>query len=192
MKSIVLLSGGIDSIVLLSLLNQTEDELIPIMFDYGQIQFKQEKKSAESICKHLNLKLNVVKIWTLETYTNGFIPARNSILILNAVNFCGKMGAVNIYFGAIKSEENFNDCTKDYINRMNNLLSIHNVKLFAPLIDMDKIEVIKMAVKFGIDITNTWSCNFPRRNIFGGLIPCNVCSDCMIRNEVISFLNSID
>lgn len=193
MKSLVLLSGGVDSVTLLRYLSvNTNEELIPIMFDYGQTQFKKEKKFAEGICKQLKLKLVVVSLGTLSEISNGYIPARNSILIFNAVHLGEKIGAGKIYFGAIKSEENFNDCSKEYIKSMNMVLSIHRMELIAPFVDMDKIEVIKLAVKLGIDIRYTWSCNFPKRNIFGGIIPCDECNDCKIIEEVIELFNDID
>lgn len=55
---------------------------------------------------------------------------------------------------------------------MNVLLSIHNITLFAPLIDMNKIEVIKLAVNLGMILGMIWVVTFQSGNIFGGIIPC--------------------
>ena len=67
MKSVVLLSGGLDSATNLFIAHQKTDVLLALTFDYGQRVAVKERKASQSLCDHLGLTHKVISIpWVKE------------------------------------------------------------------------------------------------------------------------------
>lgn len=62
MKSVVLLSGGLDSTVNLYEANQASQVLLVMTYDYGQRAANKEIESSKKICHHLNLPHQVIQL----------------------------------------------------------------------------------------------------------------------------------
>ena len=52
-KSVILLSGGLDSLISLATLRNELDIKLALTFDYGQKAFNNEFKAASDICKYI-------------------------------------------------------------------------------------------------------------------------------------------
>ncbi len=70
MKSICLLSGGLDSLVSLSFAKKETDVILALTFDYGQKAFKNEKDSAQKIAQHYNIPHKIIRLEWLKQITN--------------------------------------------------------------------------------------------------------------------------
>ena len=84
------------------------------------------------------------------------------------------------------------DCRPEYIEAFQNLVNLAtkktvtggNIQIYAPLINLTKIEIIELGIKNGLDIEKTLSCYDPIMENE----PCNKCPSCRIRNEALNLI----
>lgn len=148
-KSIILLSGGLDSLVSLALAREEYNIELALTFDYGQKSASMEISASEKICKHYNIKHKVIKLDWLKEITqtalvsekevpltsledlssNDFVnksavsvwvPNRNGAFLNIAAAFADSYNYDYIIFGANKEEgQTFPDNTQEFIDRIN-------------------------------------------------------------------------
>lgn len=88
-----------------------------------------------------------------------------------------------IYFGAHAEDAHnwaYPDCTPEFIGAMANAIYIgtyHRVRLIAPLMYMQKHEIVKLGHGLGVQFEHTWSC------YAGGNLHCGQCPTCYARQE---------
>ena len=83
----------------------------------------------------------------------------------------------------------FPDNSKEFLNAFNNLLNVgsfDNIKIKAPLIDMDKKNIVKLGYDIGAPLNLSYSCykGFPSH--------CGVCESCMRRIRAFKSANIKD
>ena len=78
-KLIVLLSGGLDSVVSLAKVRNDYDEVLALTFDYGQKSFEAEKKAAGNIAKFYNAKHQVIKLDWLSKISQSTLNTEDNI-----------------------------------------------------------------------------------------------------------------
>ena len=61
-SSIILLSGGLDSLAALHWASEASDPMLAITFDYGQRSREREIETAAKICRHYDLKHRVIEL----------------------------------------------------------------------------------------------------------------------------------
>lgn len=148
-KSIVLLSGGLDSLVSLAVSKEKYNVELALTFDYGQKSVKQEISASKKICKHYKIKHKVIKLDWLKKITQTslvsekdipkvdlkdlaskdfvensaksvWVPNRNGLFLNIAACFADSYGYDYIIFGANKEEgQTFPDNTQDFIDKIN-------------------------------------------------------------------------
>lgn len=80
MKSICLLSGGLDSLVSLAIAKRETEVILAITFDYGQKSFKDEKLAAQKIAEHYNIPHKIIKLdWLKEITKTSLVNKQDSI-----------------------------------------------------------------------------------------------------------------
>jgi 7-cyano-7-deazaguanine synthase len=128
MKAIVLLSGGIDSTIMLAKAVKEGREVTAISFDYGQRNFP-EIKAAINIAEHYDVNHRIIKLdsntfdksslvhkssvpkgRTLAQINNGtipstYVPARNTLFLAYAASQAEILEANEIYFGANAADQ---------------------------------------------------------------------------------------
>ena len=113
-----------------------------------------------------------------------YVPNRNMILLSLAAAFAEAQGAADVFYGAQAQDEyGYWDCSQDFVNRMNDVLSLNRkgrVKIRAPFASMSKAEVVKIGLELGVDYDHTWTC------YRGGDEPCGTCPSCVERNRAFS------
>ena len=131
-KAIILLSGGIDSLVSLDIVIKKYNVVNSLTFDYGQKAFKEEKDAAKKIAKYYGIKNEVIKLsflkdildnalvddkkQDLNDFSQIWIPNRNGLFLNIAACYCDKYEIDCIVFGANKEEaEKFSDNSLDFI-----------------------------------------------------------------------------
>lgn len=191
-KAIILLSGGLDSVVSLALSRDKFDFCYALTFDYGQKSFKKEKEASEKIAKHYNIpRLEFIKLdWlknitntslvsedkvpdieqnsldnlsvTKESMKNVWVPNRNGVFINIAAAYADSFKIDYIVIGANKEEAaTFSDNSEQFIIDTNEALESsvnYDVKVLAPLINMDKNEIVKKAIELGVPLQYINSC----------------------------------
>lgn len=189
--SLLIMSGGLDTTTLLYYLWEKGIPLEVLSFDYGQEAIK-EIEIAKEHCEKFRIKQNVVKI--SESYVDGnlgrdgdkyhfdavLVPNRNSVFLSIGVSYALQHGYERVYYGATKSSPDYSDCRPIYVHHFNmlNLVSdLREVQIRAPFINMEKTEIIDLAVELGVDLAKTWSC------YNNGEKPCGECDACILRKD---------
>ena len=204
-KIIILASGGLDSSTVAGIARSSEAEIYGLSFDYGQRHNKelQAAKKIAKHFKFKDLKIVKVNLslWGGSSLTdkkkqipnkginkniipNTYVPGRNTIFISLALSYAEAINADLIGLGINALDySGYPDCRPDYIQQFQKLANLSNkrgrenkpIKLWTPLLNLNKEEIIEMAFDHNVPIKETWSC------YVGGSKPCEKCDSCRIR-----------
>ncbi|WP_371803065.1 7-cyano-7-deazaguanine synthase [Candidatus Lokiarchaeum ossiferum] len=195
-KILVLISGGIDSFVLLNLLKKNNFSPICVFIDYGQLSAKREYKSFKNICRYESIR-NIQKIEVKnfgkhinsglikKTIKNDYFPARNLLLISLISPFLEKYKCNHISLGIINSTRYFSDCSQDFFMSLSDTLSsILNKKItiITPIYNFTKVDIFRYAEKYELPISLSYSCQK------GTNSHCKKCPSCIERLSAIKTL----
>ncbi len=209
MKSLVLMSGGLDSTTILAIAKARKEEVFGITFNYAQ-RHHQEIKRAIEIAKIYNIEHKIINLdlraiggssltdenievqkynnSVPEAFTSSYVPARNLVFLSVAMSYAEVIKAQVIYCGANKSDyHNYPDCRKEFFDSFNQISKYATVagvngsiiKVETPLIEMEKTDIIKTGLELGVDYGKTISCYAPDDN--GDA--CGSCLSCSVRLE---------
>ena len=201
MKSLILLSGGLDSLVSLGLKKEELNITLALTFDYGQKSVQQEIQTSKKICDYYNLEHIIIKLDWLKDITHTslvaegniptgeslvlsestaksvWVPNRNGLFLNIAGSFADSEDYDYILIGANKEEgQTFPDNTQEFIDSINAefLYSTRkHPKVVAPLINYVKNDIVMLALKHGIPLELTRSC------YQGGEKHCGICESCL-------------
>jgi len=113
-----------------------------------------------------------------------YVPGRNIIFLSFALSFAEAIKAKAIFIGAhIQDYSGYPDCRPEFLRAFDKVISCgtksgaqnERIKIHAPLIRKNKLEIIRLAVKLGVPLGLTRSC------YRGGKIPCGKCDSCYFR-----------
>lgn len=200
-KSIILLSGGLDSVVSLALTKEELNITLALTFDYGQKSVNKEIKASKEIADFYGIEHKVIKLDWLKGITKTslvseeeiptgkklnnlkesaksvWVPNRNGLFLNIAGAFADADDYTNIIIGANKEEaQTFPDNTKDFIERVNAEFEYSTrvqPKVSAPLIECDKVEIVRLALlhKAPLHLLNSCYKNTEKH--------CGVCESCV-------------
>jgi len=191
-RTVVLLSGGIDSSTTLAFTKSEGYELYALSFDYNQ-RHKRELESARLVAQALEVKQHLIIYFDLSTIGGSaltadievpknvsqlstipvtYVPARNTIFLSFALGWAEVLEVEDIFIGANSIDySGYPDCRPEYLwafEDMANLATKASVEgrlrfvIRAPLISMKKSEIIKKGAELGLDYSLTWSCYDPQ------------------------------
>lgn len=181
MSVVVLLSGGLDSVVLATMARRAGKLAVAVFVDYGQPAAEQERLAAQRWAG--KTRTNLVEISTripgteeLEDKTGPcVVPCRNLILVSLAASVAVEWGAVEVWYGATAADQaDYIDCRPSYAEAMSVALSGFGVSVHVPLTGMRRGDICVLAKALEVDVKDTWSCYEPKAD---GQ-PCGVCSSC--------------
>lgn len=206
MKSIILLSGGLDSFVSLAVSKEKYNVKLALTFDYGQKSVKQEIEASKKICEYYKINHKVVKLdwlkeitqtalvsdreipltslndlsskeFTEKSAVSVWVPNRNGAFLNIAASFADSFGYDYIIFGANKEEgTTFPDNTQEFIDRINAAFEYSTQKkpkAYAPLINLNKNDIVKIAIEHNTPLELTRSCYSTNDK------HCGVCESCV-------------
>ncbi len=115
---------------------------------------------------------------------NWYVPCRNSIFLVNALAFAESEFLKNkVEYDIIVGFENegrghFKDTTPSFVKKINELSeeTTKGFEIIAPLIKLDKPDVIKLGKKLKIPFELTYSCYIENGH-------CGKCLNCMLRKK---------
>lgn len=215
-KSIVLLSGGMDSATALSIAKSKRLSCYALTINYGQ-KHSTEIEKAKLIANHfqviehkiIEIDLTVFggsaltdkSIDIPENESQGipvtYVPARNTIFFSLALAWAEVIGANSIYSGVNAIDySGYPDCRPEYLEAMQELVNLatkatvegNSIAIEAPLLSMNKIDIIKKGIENDVDFSKTVSCYQLTRQSKS----CGVCDSCRIRLKAFEELNLID
>lgn len=179
--TLVLLSGGVDSVLLAETKHREGQSLGAVFFAYGQPAQAQELASASAWCGARGVMLHQRSVdlagmveMSAPTGQPGarVVPARNLVMLANAANIALAHGYKEIAYGANRADlAGYADCTPDFIAAADRVCSMLGVRVRAPLIFTDKAEIVRRAHAWGL---SWWSCYTPTT----AGIPCQTCNAC--------------
>jgi 7-cyano-7-deazaguanine synthase len=202
-KAIVLLSGGLDSATVLAIAQEQGYDCHALAVDYGQ-RHRSELEAAQRVADAAGVPLKIITldlravggsaltgdIDVPETEGQGipvtYVPARNTILLSLALGLAEVLEAGNIFIGVNAVDySGYPDCRPQFIqafeavaNRATKAASEGRaLRIYAPLIDLSKAEIIQQGVLLGVDYALTVSCY----QADGKGRACGRCDSCRIR-----------
>ena len=210
-NTIVLLSGGLDSLVSVALLREEYCITKALHINYGQKPAKKEFEACEKICKYYDLELEVLNLdWYAKISSNSalsqsnsinneeksyWMPNRNGLFLNIAGSYADALNCQFIAIGANKEEaQTFSDNSVEFIDSVTKLFETStrdNVKVIAPLINYNKNEIIKKALELNTPIEHVWSCYDNQEKHCGSCPSCNFLKTALIQNNKKDLLEKL-
>jgi 7-cyano-7-deazaguanine synthase len=207
-RSVVLLSGGMDSCVCAALAARDTDAAA-LHVDYGQRTVDRERWAFERICDHLGIKRRLVirnealgiiggsalTDEDIEVPEAGkeigadipvtYVPFRNAHFLAAAVSWAEVLDADKIYIGAVEQDSSgYPDCRPAYYQAFNEVIKAGTregrIQVVTPLIAMRKVEIVRLGTELGVPFDLTWSC-YSREDK-----ACGVCESCILRRRAFA------
>ena len=201
-RAVVLLSGGMDSVVCASLAVRDFDAAA-VHVSYGQRTQERERQSFLAICQRLKIhdKLMVrnealgliggsaltddsIAVPDAENVGHSipvtYVPFRNAHFLAVAVSWAEVLGAEKVYIGAVEPDSSgYPDCRPAYYQAFNEVIRAGTkdgkIEIVTPLIAMRKAEIVRLGLELGASFDLTWSC-YSREDQ-----ACGVCDSCVLR-----------
>ena len=170
---VVLLSGGVDSAVVLALLKRAGRAPTALWIDYGQPAAIAELRASEALAELYGAAWSRVDVRGLAPPAAGEFPGRNDLLVATAGAFGGGAPvAIGVHAGT-----GYADCSPGWLHGWQAHLAAQRPgegTLLAPLIDASKADVLALARELAVPTDLAYSCET-------GSEPCARCSSCMDR-----------
>lgn len=200
-SSVILVSGGLDSAVLLAKLVSERRRVLALGVDYGQ-RHRREIDSARAICAHYGVEYRVADLRAITEFfgKNGLtdhsvsvsegayneegikttvVPARNLLLISVAAAWAISEKCETVAYAAHSGDHAiYPDCREEFAEKLDATLRLadwHAVRLERPFVAMSKAEIVALGAKLGVPFALTWSC------YNGGSEHCGKCATCIER-----------
>ena len=206
-----MLSGGLDSATCLYWAKSKFSKVSAITFNYfGRLE--NERRAALAIAKKARVK-EIIEIdlpFVKEASDFGgkfkkkrgsdddrwlsYVPARNMIFYSIAAHYAEYLGMSRIVGGHnLHDVKFFKDASRDYIEKINSLFKEACLlcgdkpyQIVLPLAEMERKEIIRLAIRLGLPIEMTWSCHI------GGRSHCGKCYACRQRLQAFGALGLKD
>lgn len=201
--SIIILSGGMDSVTMLY--DYKDTIALALTFDYGSNHNKQEIEYAKYHCKKLGIEHIIIPLYfmhryfisslfdgsdavpeghyTDDTMKSTVVPFRNGIMLSIA---CGLAESRNLKKVMIANHAGdhaiYPDCRASFIDSMSQAMSCgtyEHISVFAPYTNITKTQIAVIGKKLGVDYSKTYSCYKGRK------IHCGKCGTCVERKEAL-------
>lgn len=217
-NAIILFSGGLDSTTCLAIAKSQGFSCYALSFSYGQkhsSEIAAAKKIAQhlGVVEHRELilpigdyggssltdsHLSVPDYAGYEGIPNTYVPARNTIFLSFALSWGEVISAYDIFIGAnCVDYSNYPDCRPDYLQAFEKMAALATrvgmekgtqYQIHAPLLHMNKAEIIREGTKLGVDYGMTISCY--RADAKGHA--CGTCDSCTYRKKGFTEANIPD
>jgi len=210
MRSLVLLSGGMDSAVCLyqAVADSAAGSVEAVFFDWRQRPLAEELAAARSLCEAAGVAEPVIISLDFpycgpltepgaalpggrtpadiaaSGVADTFFPGRNLVMLAHAFGMSAARGARRIYFGPNADDASgYPDCRADCLTQLAvacRLGTDTDIELAVPLIEMSKEQVVEAGDALGVPWEKTFSCYAP---VAGR--PCGTCDSCALRMSAI-------
>lgn len=206
-RAVVLLSGGLDSMVTAAIARANGFAILALTIDYGQ-RHRREIEAASLIAKRLNAERHIQLDLDLRKFGGSaltddipvpkdgvgddipvtYVPARN-LVFLSLTTACAEaFGARDIFIGVNALDySGYPDCRPEFITsfaetaRLGTKAGVdgEGMNIHAPLQEMTKADIARECHRLELDPALSWSCYDPTPD---GLA-CGVCDSCRLRQK---------
>jgi 7-cyano-7-deazaguanine synthase len=179
--SIINLTGGLDSTVLLYWALERDYPISAVFMNYGFPPNSAELKIVNSLAEKFQISHRTIDLTSLIHSLD--LPPFNSIqyslkhqaLVEFLLSLSTFPGEDELLVGSIKREDTQ---SKD----VHHILESLNARVSFPFSNMEKSDVVVLGTKLGVDFRETWSC------LISGKIHCGFCEACLARKR--AFMNA--
>jgi 7-cyano-7-deazaguanine synthase len=206
-RSVVLLSGGLDSATALAVVRARGEECYTLAFDYGQrhraeLVAARRVSAALGAAGHREVRVSIgdfggsaltdMRIAVPERGGDGipitYVPARNTVFLSLALALAEVISADSIVIGVNAIDySGYPDCRPEYIAAFQALARLATKRgvegalltIDAPLITLSKADIIRLGLSLGVDYSLTVSCY--QADTQGRA--CGRCDSCRLRLE---------
>jgi 7-cyano-7-deazaguanine synthase len=192
--SVLLLSGGLDSTVLLAQRCMYGDPVTCVSFDYRQ-RHRRELASAFRLARHYDARHVVLGI-PAGLLSGGcltdlsvpvphahhedpvqaatVVPNRNATMLLMAAALAARLGEPELLFAAHAGDAAiYPDCRPEFVEAIDRATRMScGVAVRAPFLRLDKRAIVGLGRTLGVPFEMTWTC------YEGGEEPCQACGAC--------------
>lgn len=216
-KAVVLLSGGLDSMVVAGLAREAGYTLNALTIDYNQ-RHRRELDAAREIAAKLGAARHVILPLDLRQFGGSaltddiavpkdgvdaevipvtYVPARNLVFLSLTLAWAEAIGARDIFIGVNALDySGYPDCRPEFIAAFVEVARLatkagaqgEEFNIHAPLQYLGKAEIALEANRLGLDPAMSWSCYDPQPD--GSA--CGLCDSCRLRQEGFAKAGLID
>ncbi len=206
-KAVVLISGGLDSMVVGGLAREAGLGIVALTIDYNQrhaIELEAATKVAAMLGaeRHIILPLDltrfggsaltqadiaVPKDGVMPGIPVTYVPARNTIFLSLALGLAEASGAGSIHIGVNALDySGYPDCRPEFVAQFQHLANLatkagvegDSFRVVTPLLHMTKADIAAEAARLELDAGVSWSCYDPV-----GSKHCGRCDSCRLRSK---------
>lgn len=206
MKLVVLVSGGMDSVVALYEGATAHDVVCGLSFDYGSKHNHREIPFAAHHCEQLGIPHETIALDFMNRHFDSallqsgsaipdghyeeahmkqtVVPFRNGIMLSIAAGFAESRGANGLGIAAHSGDHAiYPDCRETFMQAMGEAIQLGTyaeMQLWRPFIEVRKEVIAARGHALGVDFKQTWSC------YKGGDLHCGTCGTCVERKEAFA------
>jgi 7-cyano-7-deazaguanine synthase len=215
--ALVLLSGGLDSMVVAGLAREAGYRLFALTIDYNQ-RHRIELEAAARVASALGAERHVVLPVDLSAFGGSaltdsaiavpkdgvvgsipptYVPARNMIFLSLALGWAEASGARDLFIGVNALDySGYPDCRPEFVAAFEAAATAATkagvegqpFRIHTPLIAMSKADIATEAARLGLDVAISWSCYDPTSE---GR-PCGLCDSCRLRAKGFAEAGLVD
>ncbi|MEL6238370.1 MAG: 7-cyano-7-deazaguanine synthase QueC [Pseudomonadota bacterium] len=205
--AVVLLSGGLDSMVTAALAQEQGFDVRALSVDYGQ-RHKLELQAARRIAAKLDLTSQIEIALNLRAFGGSaltdaidvpkhgvgddipvtYVPARNLVFLALTTACAEAAGARDVFIGVNALDySGYPDCRPEFIEsfaqtaRLGTKAGVEGAPftIHAPLQHLTKADIAKECARLGLDPAWSWSCYDPTPDGYA----CGLCDSCRLRKK---------
>lgn len=187
MKAVLLISGGMDSLVTTAIASGAGLELAAMHVNYGQRTWQRELECFRLICDHYGIarrleieagylaQIGGSSLTDLTMPVGGadlqgsaiptsYVPFRNAGFLSMAVSWSEVIGAERIFIGAVEEDSSgYPDCRQVFYDAFNKVIDLGTrpdtrIRIETPLIAMQKSEIVLKGMELDAPFAFSWSC----------------------------------
>jgi 7-cyano-7-deazaguanine synthase len=203
-KAVVLLSGGLDSMVTAAIARERGFSVLALTVDYGQrhrVELEAAKRIAAKLADdHAVVKMDLTRFGgsaltdDIEVPKSGvgdgvpvtYVPARNTVMLSLALAWAEAAGARDLFIGVNALDySGYPDCRPEFIHAFEKLANVatkagvegEGFRVHAPLQHMTKADIAREAARLDLDAGMSHSCYDPSEDGRA----CGLCDACRLR-----------
>lgn len=215
-QAVVLLSGGLDSMVSAGIAREQGFVINALTIDYNQ-RHRRELDAAAEIAQVIGARRHVIMPLDLRQFGGSaltddievpktgvgedipvtYVPARNLVFLSLTLAWAEAIGAHDIFIGVNALDySGYPDCRPEFISAFEAIAGLATkvgaegqaLRIHAPLQFMGKADIAREADRLGLDPGMSWSCYDPQAD--GSA--CGLCDSCRLRKAGFADAGLID
>jgi 7-cyano-7-deazaguanine synthase len=215
-QAVVLLSGGLDSMVAAGIARERGFAVNALTIDYNQ-RHRREIEAAKTIAATIGAARHVVLPLDLRNFGGSaltadmavpkdgvgpgipvtYVPARNLIFLALTLGWAEPIGAHDVFIGVNALDySGYPDCRPEFIDAFAEAARLATREgiegrpfaIHAPLQHWGKARIVDEALRLGLDPGLSWSCYDPSPE---GLA-CGLCDSCRLRRKGFAEAGALD